>query len=111
MQVAAFEMIPTDSIYEKFSDEEGKPINDNFEAIGFEHHLLLNNFGTLGVFFASLPLIYAVYYCIKPCQGIYCCRKSAKRLGKYLFWRSTLRLIIECYIIGLICCLLNAREL
>ena len=111
MKVAAFEMIPTDSIYEKFSDAEGRPVTEQFETIGFEHHLLLNNFGTLGVLFGSLPLFYAFYYCISPCKGIYCCRRTAKKLRRYLFWKSALRLTIECYIIGLICCLINAREL
>ena len=80
MQIAAFETIPTEEIYEKWTDVVGQPINDNFEAIGFEHHLLLDNFGTLGVIFACFPFLYAVYFCISPCKGIYCCRKTAKKL-------------------------------
>ena len=62
MSVAAFEAIPTETIYFELFDSDpdaGNPLTPVFEAIGFEHHLLLNNFGTLGVsFFAIMPFFY-----------------------------------------------------
>ena len=64
MLVAAFESIPTDDIYASFfTVDEGRPLNSNFETLGFEHHLLLNNFGSLGfilvfIIFPSYPLYY-----------------------------------------------------
>lgn len=45
MWIAAVEMIPTDYIYDKMADiEEAIPISSTFEELGFEHHLILNNF-------------------------------------------------------------------
>ena len=68
MSVAAFEAIPTETIYfELFNSDPdaGNPLKPVFEAIGFEHHLLLNNFGTLGIsFFAIMPLFYMIYFII-----------------------------------------------
>ena len=65
MSVAAFEAIPTETIYFELFDSDpdaGNPLTPVFEAIGFEHHLLLNNFGTLGVsFFAIMPFFYFLY--------------------------------------------------
>ena len=59
MRIAAIELAPTDEIYSHFSDLKGIPASDTFEEIGFEHHLLMNNFGTMGLIFVILPLLYA----------------------------------------------------
>ena len=67
MKVASFELIPTDIIYMMLflSDPDGgNPINGNFEKIGLEHHLLMNNFGTLGFFIVLSPLLYLIYYIV-----------------------------------------------
>ena len=61
MMIAAFEVIPTDAIYERLSSVEGNPISSAFEQLGFEHHLIMNNFGTLGFTFAFLPILYAFH--------------------------------------------------
>ena len=58
MSIAAFEAIPTDDIYAQISTVEGVPRTGMFETIGLEHHLFLNNFGTLGFVICSLPFIY-----------------------------------------------------
>ena len=63
MFISAFEIFPTDAIYAKWSDVEGRPMNLNFERIGFEHHLLLNNFGSLGfTLIVIFPILYIVYF-------------------------------------------------
>ena len=113
MLVAAFESIPTDDIYASlFTVDEGRPINSNFETLGFEHHILLNNFGSLGfiVVFIILPS-YPLYYIMKQFHWVRCCRKSAKRLRKYLFWGALLRILLESYVIGYICCAVMSLEL
>ena len=54
-KIAAFELVPTDTIYEELFDSDplsGTPVSPIFENIGFEHHLVMNNFGTLGFFLA-----------------------------------------------------------
>lgn len=58
MKIAAFEIIPTDKIYVHLSDVKGIPFSDTFEELGFEHHLILDNFGTLGMISALIPFAY-----------------------------------------------------
>ena len=113
MSIAAFELIPTDDIYIHFGSDPdgGEPVSKVFEDIGFEHHLLMNNFGTLGFFLALYPFIYLTYYIVVQFQGVRCCRRTAKRMASTIFWSSLLRLIIESYIICFICCLCNLRKL
>ena len=103
MQIAAMEAIPTDLIYESVSEIEGEPLNEKFEEIGFEHHLVLNNFGTLGFVLSSLPFLYLLQAITSICQGIKCCRKFSKGLGNKLYYSIVLRTIIESYVIGMIC--------
>lgn len=83
--IAAAELIPTDYIYLEWfkADIEGNPIETNFEDLGFEHHLLLNNFGTLGFFLLFiLPVLYIVHWITDIFQGNKCCRRISIRLGK-----------------------------
>ena len=57
MMIAAFEFLPTDGWYESWfnSDPEaGEPFSDKFAEIGLEHHLTMNNMGTLGFMVALL---------------------------------------------------------
>ena len=58
MQVAAMEALPTDWIYSFIMKVEGKPVSEEFAALGIDHHLILNNFGTLGFVFGILPFVY-----------------------------------------------------
>ena len=60
MTIAALEVIPTDVIYENFSVEEPQPLSLAFEQVGLEHHLVMNNFGTLGFIFSILPAFYVL---------------------------------------------------
>lgn len=110
MTIAAFELIPTDDIYSNAGEQsEAIPLADNFETIGFEHHLLLYNFGTLGFFSLGVyPVIYMVMYCCKP---FICCKKRKKKIGRWLYWGALLRIIIESYLIGMVCTFLNVNHL
>ena len=112
--IAAVEMVPTDYIYEQMADiEEAIPINSTFEELGFEHHLILNNFGTLGFLLSLLPLAYAMFWLLGGCRrnSCKCYKRIMKRLNRQLYWSLILRVLIESYMIGLICSLLNVRLL
>lgn len=112
MSIAAFEAIPTDLIYSFWSDVVGMPRAKRFEDLGFEHHLLLDNFGTLGFIIACLPFIYFFEWILRTCcLGYKWCKKRQKSLSKSLYWGTILRLIIESFIIGMICSLINLRQL
>ena len=92
---------------------EAEPLNNNFESVGLEHFILLNNFGTFGfMIFVIFPIMYLLFYLTKCChKSCKCCKKVSKRIKKMLFWGAILRLIIETYVIGFICCLLNLKKL
>ena len=111
MSIAAFEAIPTDDIYGAISDIEGQPINDQFEKVGFEHHLLFHNFGTLGLVIACLPVIYLLYGSTGFCDRFKTMRRQRKKLAKNLFYGWPIRIMIESYVIGVICILLNVKTL
>ena len=114
MTIAAFELIPTDIIYEKLFNSDpdgGNPIDTNFADLGFEHHLLMQNFGSLGFFCAMLVPVYLISFLIKCFRKYKCCGRMYKKLAKKLYWSIVLRTIIESYVIGLICCFVNALNL
>ena len=49
MEIAAFDAIPTDTIYEAMIDVDfGEPINANFNTVGFESTYVIYNLGSLG---------------------------------------------------------------
>ena len=111
MQIAAMEALPTDWIYSFVTDVEGRPVTPVFEDLGFEHHLILNNFGTMGFVFAMLPFVYLIIFVASYCRACRCCRRCTKRARNYLYWSILLRLTIEGYVIGLICSLINMINL
>ena len=80
MSIAAFEIIPTEILYSRFSNVEGIPLSEEFEELGFEHHLILDNFGTLGVVFVSLPIAYMLNGIFTPYRKSFC--DCFKRLQK-----------------------------
>ena len=64
MKIAAFELLPTEYLYENIfhsNADGGHPVNENFEKLGFGHHLLFNNFGTLGFVLILFPFFYIIY--------------------------------------------------
>ena len=72
----------------------------------------MENFGTLGFFFIILIPIYVLEYfvnCFK-CK-CYCCRLLGKKLARLLYWNTILRMLIESYIICMICWSINIRYL
>jgi hypothetical protein len=69
MQLAAFNLLPTDLFYNTYFGEmkqaETGPINDNFKADGFGSHYFIYNMGTLMVVILSMPLLVCASYILK----------------------------------------------
>ena len=105
------EALPTEWIYSFLMHAEGNPLSPSFEDLGFEHHLVLNNFGTLGIIFALTPLMYLMIFVISLCNACSCCRRTSKYFARRLYWGFLLRLVIEGYVICLICSLINLVQL
>lgn len=109
MTIAAFEILPMEAFYEIVLGDAaiGKPFSDKFEALGMEHHLIMNNLGTLGVVIVVILVLHFVQKFINWFQGIKCCRKSARRLASTLYYGAVLRTIMESYVISLMSSLIN----
>ena len=72
----------------------------------------MNNFGTLGfIIVCVLTPLYLTYWLFTKFNGYRVCKKVTKRIGAYLIWGTILRMMIESYVIGLICCSLNIRDI
>ena len=111
MQIAAFDAIPTDPVYEYLELDGKDPINDNFESVGFETILIMHNLGSLALFIALSPLYYIYYFLLGCCSHYKKIEEKRKQLGKTIFWGLLLRLIMESYMIVVICCLINVQQL
>ena len=113
MQIAAFELLPTDEIYEALfgADIPAEAFNDRFEIFGLEHWLLMNNLGTFGCILLFSPVLYLLSHLIGWCKAFKVCRQAKKKLELKLFWGYLLRMMIESYMITFICCLLNILQL
>ena len=86
-------------------------LNDRYEMLGLEHWLILNNLGTFGFILFVSSLLYLIYYLLALCTRFKVNRRARKKLEPKLFWGFLLRMVIEGYIITLICCLINFRRL
>ena len=102
MKIAAFDIIPTDYLYEDLLGfEKPDAINENLDAEGFESTLFLFNVGSMIIAISSYPvliLVNGILKCMKSCCGnkSYIARKQAA-LSKSLFWGHPIVTIIESY--------------
>ena len=109
MTIAAFEFLPVDEIYGDLFEIEGKSFSGKFEELGMDHHLTMNNLGTLGFVMVLLIPLCFIHKIISYCKAIRCCRKSAQRLGGILYYGTVLRLIMESFVIGFLATLINLQ--
>ena len=79
----------------------------NYHTVGLETRYLLLNLGSLGVMILLYPCIYIYYYLIKFCACSRKCRYHKKNLASQIFWNTLLRLLIESYMIGVLCSCVN----
>lgn len=110
MEIAAFDAIPTEQIYDELVGVDfGEAITANFETVGLESSYIINNLGSLGLVIMLYPLLYLLYYVSAYCRCCKFVRKRRKSLHRNLFWGALFRLVIESYLIGLLCCAINYR--
>ena len=103
-ELVFFDMIPTEQLEEStFYKPEEEPYSTNMSMFGFESKLLVANAG-IGLWmifwFLLLIIVFALFYKIPFCR---------RRLGKYLFWNTLVRLLTEVYLEMLMLAALNLR--
>jgi len=60
-QIAAFDILPMDEIYEGFGFTKTDPVDDNLDALGYGTTLLLYNVGSLILPIISYPVMLIIY--------------------------------------------------
>ena len=113
MQIAAFDAIPTDDIYDDvvFGPQEGDPINPDFESVGFESIWTIPNLGSLGLYILLLPVFYLMYYMSSVCKQFRAVHTRREKYRKTLFWSILIRMTIESYTITAICCMIGLENI
>ena len=69
---------------------------------------MLNNLGTLLIFFIIYPLLVLVYYLLLPFKKCCkCCKRMNQKLNKDLFYGMIITGIVESYATLSLCCLVS----
>ena len=113
MNIAAFDILPTDYIYDLiFKVDQKEPLSTKFEAMGFESLWLIYNLGSLLLISLSIPLLMAFLPALKFFSQ-YSKRvlSSYKRLRKFLFWNFQITVITESYTILIIGSFISTKKL
>ena len=76
-----------------------------------EHHLTMNNLGTLGFIMIIILLLFVVTAIFSCCKSIKCCEKVYRRLESALYYNIILRTIMESFVIGVMCTLINLKQI
>lgn len=115
MQIAAFDMLPVDYLYDLYIEDTPDPLNNNFEAEGYETTYIIYNLGSLIIAVVSWPIL-TILYCILSCCAPWqpgnirkTCTKRKEKLRKTLFFAQPLITYTESYSVMCICALISTR--
>ena len=89
--------------------EPTEPFNDNFNELGFESRYMLNNLGTMVVFYILYPLLMILQAglfnkCRRVCN---CCWRTNKKLKRLLYYELFITVMLESYAIISLCVLIG----
>lgn len=115
MQIAAFDVFEIgDYVDEYLKLLPTVPVNEKFEAIGFESLYFINNVGTfyfILVFYASLVLIYLLMSLLdKILHDAKTLRKMKSALGKFIFWNKLFQMVVESILIISLAALISLKN-
>ena len=108
MQIAAFDILPTDDFYEEYTDiDDSDPINDNFDAVGFSSLFFLYNLGSMALAIVGVPIIGLVILLLKPFRCINKVHRLHNKLRRWMMWGHPITVVFETYTVIVICSLIN----
>jgi len=109
MSITAFEVFEIgDVVNAILSLEKTDPVNENYNALGFESVYFINNMGTLFIVFLIYPVMMLVEYLLRlvaeKCDSV----KGVHLTVKYaVYWNLLITLVFESYSMIAICCLIH----
>ena len=67
--IAAFDLYDTNDFWhDQLEIVETEPLNENFDKFGFGSRYMLNNMGTMILFYIIYPLLMLVQICLRRCR-------------------------------------------
>lgn len=112
MQIAAFDIIPTDNLFNFLFDvEPPEPLNSNFEVVGFETLYFLHNLGSLCFPIFAFPILVVVNLVLKIYRGNKKFANASRKIEGHIYWNTTIRVLLEAYTIMIVCAFINTTAL
>jgi hypothetical protein len=110
--IAAFDILDTDDFW-KWALNVTPPngLSPNFEAVGFETILFLNNLGTMFFIILAFPGLMLLALLLRRCRKYQTVRIKVREIEAFVYWSGTLRIILESYTILAICSFINFTDL
>ena len=97
--IAAFDPIETDGYSRDLDIEPKAPIDEKFEATGFESVYFLDNLGSFGFVLAIYALLLIIWIMLLITKGrSKWLDKKRKKLGNMIFWNSLIMLVTESFL-------------
>ena len=114
MQIAAFDVVPTDTIFGYIFSipDDGLPdaLNSNFDAVGFSTIYFFNNMGSLIFGLMSSPILAVVAKILFMFKQYPKFIRRAKKIERGIYWGSTLRVLLESYTVMVVCCAIQSTD-
>ena len=112
MKIAAFDPFDTTPYWEALlSLDPTVPVDQNFEALGYESLYFLQNLGSLAIFFAAyfVALVFLLLCkCLCCCE---CCRWIIDRLSRNLLFGPLINLISGSYTAVIVSCMIHVQHM
>ena len=89
---------------------ETQPVAMNFQSLGYESSLFIQNMGSIFIFYLMFPLFTGLILLLnKISQSCHNVHKSTRRILKRTFFNSMIKFVGETYLITSLCCFINLR--
>lgn len=111
-QIATFEIYDlNDHINDILDVPDTEPVSDNFEELGFESKYMLNNMGTMLIFYLIYPVFMLAHWMTKRklCRTQLCCKKFEESLKHFIYFKLIITVIFESFAIVAISCLIGLQ--
>jgi len=97
-EITAFDYVEVGDYFEKVFDiSDSDPIDQNFEALGFETTFFLYNMGSMLFLLVLTPIILALGGLLQLCDRFESCKKVGQRIDRAWRWSGTIQIIKEMF--------------
>ena len=112
-EIAAFAFYDTnDLIYNGLDTEPGEPFNDNMEDLGFDTQYMLNNMGSMVVFYLLYPPLALIsHISLKLKDRFDFCLMTRRYLRERIYYGVIIVVIFETYVVVALCCVISLPAL